>query len=115
MVNMNTTRRWVWLPTAGCGLLLATLVGCQTQVPGTQQTLPSGHYLEHPPQYIPPSPYFPLPREEATQAAINARAAGFAGPAPLPPPVPVVPGPAVAPVPPPGPGVPPVLPPPGMQ
>jgi hypothetical protein len=88
MVNMNTTRRWSWLPTAGFGLLLSALVGCQTQIPGTQQTLPSGHYLEHPPQFIPQSPFFPLQREEATQAAINARAAGPVGAGPLPAPVP---------------------------
>jgi hypothetical protein len=106
MVNMNTTRRWTRLPTAGFGLLLAALVGCQTQIPGTQQTLPSPHYLEHPPQYIPPSPAFPLAREEATQAAINARLAGPAGPAVLPAPVPGVPAP-------PAPPAPPVLPPPG--
>ena len=29
----------------------------------THLTLPSGHYLEHPPQYIPPSPRYPLTRE----------------------------------------------------
>jgi hypothetical protein len=103
MVNMNRMRRWTCLPAAGLGLLLAGLVGCQTQIPGTQQTLPSPHYLEHPPQYIPPSQAFPLPREEATQEAINARAGGPGGPAPLPAPVPGVPG---------APGVP-VLPPPG--
>ncbi len=100
---MNTTRRRLGAPAAGLGLLLAALVGCQTQIPGTQQTLPSGHYLEHPPQYIPPSPAFPLAREEATQAAISARAGGPLAPAPLPAPVPGVPG---------APGVP-VLPPPG--
>jgi hypothetical protein len=106
MVNMNTTRRWLCLPTAGLGLLLAALAGCQTQVPGTQQTLPSGWYLQHPPQYIPPSPAFPLPREEATMEAIAARFAGPAGPAPLPAPVPALPGPGAGPpvLPPPGPG-----------
>ena len=31
------------------------------------QTLPPPGYLEHPPQYIPPSPAFPLPREEAVR------------------------------------------------
>jgi hypothetical protein len=35
--------------------------GCQTHVAG--MTLPSEHYLEHPPQYFPPSPAFPLNRE----------------------------------------------------
>lgn len=78
----------------GLGLLLATLVGCQTWVPEAGLTLPSGRYLEHPPQYIPPSPPFPLPRELASQEA--AAAAINQGPgavAPLPPPAPVVPAP----------------------
>jgi hypothetical protein len=29
-------------------------------------TLPSGQYLKHFPTYFPPSPQFPLPREEAS-------------------------------------------------
>jgi hypothetical protein len=88
MVNMNTTRRWRGLPVAGLGLVLATLTGCQTWVPGAGVTMPSPMYLEHPPQYIPPSPAFPLTRELATQEAMNARAGGPVGPAPLPAPVP---------------------------
>jgi tetratricopeptide (TPR) repeat protein len=32
---------------------------------------PPAAYLEHPPQYIPPSPFFPLPREQATQFAVE--------------------------------------------
>jgi len=102
---MNTTRRWLGLPTAAIGLVLAAQAGCQTWVPDCGLTLPSGHYLEHPPQYFPHSPPFPLTREEATMAAINARAAGAPAAAPLPPPVPAAPGPA-------GPPPPPVLPPP---
>jgi hypothetical protein len=35
--------------------------GCQTYFGG--MTLPSGHYLQHPPQYFPPDPTFPLQRE----------------------------------------------------
>jgi hypothetical protein len=88
MVNMNTMRRCLWLPTAGLGLVLAALPGCQTWVPDAALTLPSPHYLEHPPQYIPLSPYFPLPREEATQEAINFRVVGPGGAGPLPAPVP---------------------------
>jgi len=53
---------------ASLGLLLTTASGCQTQVAG--MTLPSGHYLEHLPQYWAPSPYFTLPHELATQQAI---------------------------------------------
>jgi hypothetical protein len=91
MVNMNTTRRWLWLSSAGLGLALTTLTGCQTWIPDAALTLPSPHYLEHPPQYIPHSPFFPLPREEATQEAISARAAAAAAagaPGGLPAPVP---------------------------
>ncbi len=48
----------------GAGLLIIGS-GCQTWVPTAGVTLPSGHYLEHPPQYIQPSPSFPLPKELA--------------------------------------------------
>jgi hypothetical protein len=67
---------------------VALLSGCLTWTAG--MTLPSPHYLEHPPQYFPPSPVFPLPNELAQQER------QMAGPPPvpvnqLPPPVPVVP------------------------
>ena len=39
--------------------------------PQSETTLPSPRYLDHPPQYFPPSPPFPLPRE---QAALEAQA-----------------------------------------
>jgi len=88
---MVTTRRWQCLGMAGIGLALAGVTGCQTHVAG--MTLPSGHYLEHRPQYFPPDPDFPLQRELNTQltqhAATAAAAPGIAGP--LPPPV--APGP----------------------
>ncbi len=58
---MKRTRRWPWLLVSG--FALATLVGCQTYVPEASLTLPSGFYLKHPPQYIPPSPAYPLSRE----------------------------------------------------
>jgi hypothetical protein len=84
---------------AGIGLALAGVAGCQTHVAG--MTLPSGHYLEHRPQYFPPDPDFPLQRELNTQltqhAATAAAAPTIAGP--LPPPV--APGPG-APLPAPG-------------
>jgi len=41
-------RRWHCLGLAGLGLALVTATGCQTNVAG--MTLPSGHYLQHPPQ-----------------------------------------------------------------
>lgn len=96
---MGTTRRWQCLGMAGIGLALAGVAGCQTHVAG--MTLPSGHYLEHRPQYFPPDPDFPLQRELNTQltqhAATAAAAPTIAGP--LPPPV--APGPG-APLPAPG-------------
>lgn len=89
---MSTKRRWRWGCVAGCGLVLAGLTGCQTWTAG--MTLPSGHYLQHPPQYFPPSPAFPLEREEAH---MEEQAAGVVapvpGPAPLAAPLPApVPG-----------------------
>jgi hypothetical protein len=71
---------------AGLGLLLATASGCQTQVAG--MTLPTGHYLEHLPQYTPDGPYFPLPRELATQQRIAAQPAPGGALEGLPPPLP---------------------------
>jgi hypothetical protein len=64
---MKTGRRWPWLFSAALGLVVLTTAGCQTWVPEAGLTLPTGHYLEHPPQYIPPSQPFPLPRELAHQ------------------------------------------------
>jgi hypothetical protein len=93
-------RRPLWC-VVGLGLALAATTGCQTWFAG--MTLPSGRYLEHPPQYFPPSPFFPLTRELASQEAVLAAPApGAAGAAaaPLPPPVPA----AGAPLPPPVPG-----------
>jgi hypothetical protein len=64
---MKTALRWHWLFSAGLGLVVLTTAGCQTWVPEAGLTLPSGHYLKHPPQYIPPSSDFPLSRELAHQ------------------------------------------------
>jgi hypothetical protein len=104
------TMSWSGCRLAAFGLGLAVLAGCQTYIPEASWTGPSGRYLEHPPQYIPPSPPFPLGRELSSMEA--AVAAGLAGGAPgaavpLPPPVPLAP-PALPP------GAPPIpLPPPG--
>lgn len=89
------TRRASWCLT-GLGLGLATLSGCQTNVAG--MTLPSPWYLYHPPQYIPPSPSFPLNRELAAQELVNAAEVPGA-PERLPPPV--VPGAGAGALPPP--------------
>jgi hypothetical protein len=45
------------------GLSLAVLSGCQTWPMEAGITLPSPHYLRHAPQYFPPSPPYPLPKE----------------------------------------------------
>lgn len=68
---MKTTRGWPRGLLAGLGLALTALAGCQGQVGGL--TLPSPHYLEHAPQYIPDSPPYPFARELAAQQAINAQ------------------------------------------
>jgi hypothetical protein len=98
---MNT-RRGPGYCLAGIGLALATLSGCQTWTAG--MTLPSPRYLQHPPQYIPPSPPFPLTRELAQQelaaAGAGIGAPGAPPPVPLPPPV-VAPGPGPGPLAPP--------------
>jgi hypothetical protein len=79
------------------GLTLAILSGCQTYVLETGQTLPTGFYLNHLPQYIPPSPQYPLMRELAALQDASARPVAPPAPAPLipgaglPPPAPVAP------------------------
>ena len=65
-------RRW---GAAVIGLSVCLPAGCQTWMAG--MTLPSPHYLEqHPPQYFPQEPDFPLPREQGYQE----EAAGLLGP-----------------------------------
>jgi hypothetical protein len=64
---------------------LGLLGGCQTWVPEAALTLPSGRYLEHPPQYIPPSPPYPLPNElRSLEEAAAQQAAGLQRPGPAP-------------------------------
>jgi hypothetical protein len=98
---MKTMRRWHCLGLAGLGLALGASTGCQTNVAG--MTLPSGHYLQHPPQYFAPSPAFPLQRELAAMEAAAGPGAVPVGAAPLPPPAPVLPPVAPAPAPAPAP------------
>jgi hypothetical protein len=88
MAMRSITRRWRGLAATGLGLALAALAGCQTWVPVPGLTLPSGRYLQHPPQFIPESPPFPLPRELASMTDQGALPPGVAPAAPLPPPVP---------------------------
>ncbi|MFO0866396.1 MAG: hypothetical protein U0744_17420 [Gemmataceae bacterium] len=57
---------------SGVLVALSVLSGCQTYNMETGLTLPSGHYLRHPPQYFPPSPPFPLSKElETLEEATN--------------------------------------------
>ena len=82
--------RHLWA--AGLVVGLSALAGCQTNMAG--MTLPSGRYLDHPPQYFPPDPDFPLTRELAyqeEQAGLLRPAGGLAGPG-APGPVPALPG-----------------------
>jgi hypothetical protein len=75
---MAKARFWLHLWAAG---FLVAASGCQTWHPETGQTLPSPRYLDHPPQFIPPSPPFPLPREmDSLQKATAAQAAALALP-----------------------------------
>ena len=74
---MNTKRRGAWVLWAGLGMVL--LSGCQTWVPETGQTLPSGYYLKQAPGYFPPSPAFPLPREESGLEQYYSRTAADPG------------------------------------
>jgi hypothetical protein len=64
-MQMCNFRRRHWWFVVAFALVLSWTSGCQTYFPETGQTLPSGYYLHHLPQYIPPTPAFPLPREEA--------------------------------------------------
>jgi hypothetical protein len=77
---MSGRRPSWWKVVVGLGLLVGG--GCQTWVPEAGLTLPTGHYLDHPPQFIPPSPPYPHTRElAAIEAANAAQAAGQAPPA----------------------------------
>ena len=54
---------WHLAITAGVALGIASLAGCQARMIEAGLTLPSGYYLEQIPEYIPPSPPFPLSNE----------------------------------------------------
>jgi hypothetical protein len=62
---MKTLPWWLCRSAALAALALTALSGCQTYVIETGQTLPTGWYLRHFPQYTPPTPDYPLPRELA--------------------------------------------------
>jgi hypothetical protein len=62
---MRKSMRIRVLATAGLAVSVAGLTGCQANIAG--MTLPSPYYMEHPPQYFPQDPDFPLIKELATQ------------------------------------------------
>jgi hypothetical protein len=84
---MDTIRRWQRFGVLGMGVLFAALAGCQTWTYESGMTLPSGRYLQHPPQYIPQSPPYPFPREMASIEAAAGAVPGAAAGGPLPAPV----------------------------
>jgi hypothetical protein len=49
--------------------LASQFFSVEVEVQKAPPALPAGHYLRHPPQYIPPSPAFPLPKELADMEA----------------------------------------------
>lgn len=59
---MASHRGWIGLVVGAC-VAVTAVSGCQTWVPEAGLTLPSPWYLKHQPQYIPPSPPFPLTKE----------------------------------------------------
>jgi hypothetical protein len=65
-MNMNGLKARCWLLAGVCSLGLLGSSGCQTYVVETGQTLPTGRYLQHQPTYIPPTPSFPLPKEQSS-------------------------------------------------
>ena len=73
-------RRWTRMSMLFGLLVVTALSGCQTYFPEAGLTLPSPHYLRHPPQYIPPSPPFPLSRELANLEEAAAQQAQGARP-----------------------------------
>jgi hypothetical protein len=81
---------------AGVAAALGEMCGCRAAAAAT--TLPSGHYLRHPPQYVPPAPAFPLTRELVAQQAVPVPPP-FVGPCVgmvVPSPLPVLPPPTPA-------------------
>ena len=72
------------LAATGMMAIVGASTGCQTQIAG--MTLPSPYYLEHPPQYFPQEPDFPLIKELATQEAqsgmLSPNSSAPAGPVP---------------------------------
>ncbi len=69
---MNNVRWRRGLKAASLVLALSAMTGCQTWFPEAGLTLPSPDYLNHPPQFFPRSPPFPLPREELRMEQIYA-------------------------------------------
>jgi hypothetical protein len=63
---MNKLGARPWLLAVAFALGLTLTSGCQTYFIETGQTLPSPEYLRHPPTFIPPTPAFPLAKEQSS-------------------------------------------------
>lgn len=82
-------RTRIWLSLAG--LVLAAASGCNTYFTRTGQTLPSPRYLDHPPQFIPDSPPFPLANEQRSLLKASGEQSPILAPSPFPPSPPFAP------------------------
>jgi hypothetical protein len=82
-------RMKTWLLLAG--LFVALGAGCNTYFTRTGQTLPSPRYLDHPPQFIPPSPPFPLANENRSLLKASGEQSPVLAPSPFPPSPPFAP------------------------
>ncbi len=82
-MKLRNLRAWGWTAIV---LGLGAAAGCQTYFPETGQTLPTPRYLEHAPQFFPPTPPFPLPKEQSNleQASVAPAQAGPRAFAPAP-------------------------------
>jgi hypothetical protein len=82
---MKNLRGWRWVGVIGFSAALTAFTGCNTWMYSSGITGPSGRYLDHPAQYIPPTPDFPQGRELATMQQQQLTGPGAAA-APAPPP-----------------------------
>jgi len=83
---MGIAHRWLLRGVIGLSVVtVTTLTGCQSYPAGAGgMTLPSPHYLQHYPQYQPPSPPFPLQRELDSMQGPDLLKVGVPGAAPAP-------------------------------
>jgi hypothetical protein len=78
-MSSRMTRRVKWCGGLCLGGLVLSLAACGCKQWVASADLPSPRYLEHPPEYIPPSPPYPLSRDLASQEAVAPGAPATAG------------------------------------